>query len=59
MWLWDRPAATHSIRPLAWELPYATGVAIERQKEILNVCHTPDGSGKTMFTTHSSLSPVT
>ena len=29
-WLWYRPAATAQIRPLAWELPYATGVALKR-----------------------------
>ena len=26
--LWYRPAAAAPIRPLAWELPYATGEAI-------------------------------
>ena len=30
LWLWHRPAATGLIRPLAWELPYATGVALEK-----------------------------
>ena len=28
LWLWHRPAATASIRPLAWEFPYAVGVAL-------------------------------
>ena len=28
-----RPAATALIRPLAWEPPYATGSAVERQKD--------------------------
>ena len=35
LWFWHRPAATGPIRPLAWEPPYATGVApekTERQK---------------------------
>ena len=32
LWLWCRPAATAPIRPLAWEPPYATGVAIEKAK---------------------------
>ena len=32
LWLWHRPAATAPIRPLAWEPPYATGVALKRQK---------------------------
>ena len=27
LWLWQRPAAAAPIPPLAWELPYATGVA--------------------------------
>ena len=26
LWLWRRPAATARIRPLAWELPYASWV---------------------------------
>ena len=33
-WLyWCRPAATAPIRPLAWEPPYATGVALEKGKQ--------------------------
>ena len=32
LWLWHRPAATVLIQPLAWELPYATGAALKRQK---------------------------
>ena len=32
LWLWCRPAATARIRPLAWEPPYAVGVALKRQK---------------------------
>ena len=30
-WLQRRPAAAALIRPLAWELPYAAGVAMERK----------------------------
>ena len=30
LWLWRRLAATALIRPLAWELPYAVGVALEK-----------------------------
>ena len=30
--LWCGPAATAPIRPLAWELPYATGAALENAK---------------------------
>ena len=32
LWLWHRPAAIALIRPLAWEPPHATGVALKRQK---------------------------
>ena len=32
LWLWRRPVATAPIRPLAWEPPYATGVAQEMAK---------------------------
>ena len=28
-----RPAAVALLRPLAWELPYATGLALEKQKK--------------------------
>ena len=31
LWLWCRPAATAPIRPLALELPYATGAALKGQ----------------------------
>ena len=33
LWLWCRPAAIAPIQPLAWELPYATDVALKRQKK--------------------------
>ena len=36
LWLWRRPAATAPIRPLAWEPPYATGAAPQRQKAKTN-----------------------
>ena len=29
LWLWHRPAAAALIHPLAWELPYAVGVALK------------------------------
>ena len=32
LWLWCRPVATAPIQYLAWELPYATGMALKRQK---------------------------
>ena len=34
LWLWSRPAATALIQPLAWEPPYATGVAQEMAKRL-------------------------
>ena len=34
LWLWCRPAAAALIRPLAWELLYATGAALKRKKEV-------------------------
>ena len=33
LWLWGRPAAAAQIRLLAWEIPYATGVAIKKKKK--------------------------
>ena len=33
LWLWHRPAATAPIGPLAWEPPYAVGVALKSQKK--------------------------
>ena len=32
LWLWCRLSATALICPLAWELPYAEGAALKRQK---------------------------
>ena len=34
LWLWCRLAATAPIQPLAWELPYAPGVALKRSVQI-------------------------
>ena len=36
LWLWCRPAAAAPIRPLAWEPPYAVGVALNRQNKQTN-----------------------
>ena len=36
LWLWRRPVATGPIRPLAWEPPYAAGVAPEKAKRQKN-----------------------
>ena len=33
LWLWPRPAGATPIQPLAWELPYAKDVALERKKK--------------------------
>ena len=33
LWLWCRPAAVVLICLLAWELPYASGVALKLQKK--------------------------
>ena len=33
LWLWCRLAAVAPIRPLAWEPPYALGVALTKEKE--------------------------
>ena len=32
LWLWRKPAAIALTRPLAWELPHATGATLKRQK---------------------------
>ena len=32
LWLWHRLAAIALIRPLVWELPYAVGAVLKRQK---------------------------
>ena len=33
LWLWCRPAATATMRPLTWERPYAAGAAPEKGKK--------------------------
>ena len=33
VWLWGRPATVAPTRRLAWEPPYASGAALERQKK--------------------------
>ena len=37
LWLWRRLVATAPILPLAWEPPYATGVALKRQKDVIAI----------------------
>ena len=38
LWLWPRPESAALIQPLAWEFPYALGVALKR--------HTPQKKKK-------------
>ena len=33
LWLWRRLAAVAPIRPVAWELPYASGAALKSKKK--------------------------
>ena len=33
LWLWCRPTAVALIGPLAWEPPYATGVALKSKQQ--------------------------
>ena len=33
LWLWCRAAAVAQIRPLAWELPYATCMTLKKKKK--------------------------
>ena len=33
LWLWCRPVATAPIGPLAWESPYAAGVALKKKRQ--------------------------
>ena len=33
LWLWHRLVTTAPIRPLAWEPPYAAGVALKQQQQ--------------------------
>ena len=41
LWLWPRPLAVARIRPLAWEPPYAAGMALKKaggkKKAIKNI----------------------
>ena len=36
LWLWYRQAAAAPIGPVAWELPYAAGVALKGKKQTNN-----------------------
>ena len=37
LWLWDRLAAASPVQSLSWELPYALGAALKRQKKRITV----------------------
>ena len=39
-WLWRRSVATAPIRPLAWESPYAVGVALGKEKKKIFLVNT-------------------
>ena len=48
LWLWCRPAMVAPIPPLAWEPPYAAGVALKKtkdQKKNNKVKHLPPPKG--------------
>ena len=46
LWLWRRPVAPAPIRPLAWEPPYAAGVALGKTKKKKKVTRPFEGSSK-------------
>ena len=50
LWLWCRLAAAAPVRPLAWELPYATGAALKRQKKKIDYY-----SAKVILRNHNSM----
>ena len=41
LWPWCKPAAAAPIQPLAWELPYAMGLALKRQNKQTKKQKTP------------------
>ena len=47
LWLWYRPTAIAPIRPLAWEPPYAVGVALKGTKEKKMLYINADFAGET------------
>ena len=61
LWLWHKPAAVAPIRPLAWEPPYATGVALKKQKITIKIkgvgesYHLPFYQGTTQFSSPQTL----
>ena len=51
LWLWHRPRAAAPISPLAWELPYAAGVALKKKRFIIYTknCRKYNFKGKLLF----------
>ena len=47
LWLWHRPSAAAPIHPLAWELPYATCVALKRKVNKYNIENSKERSKST------------
>ena len=45
LWLWYKPAAVASIGPIAWEPPYAAGVAIKRKPDQTHRSREQNGGG--------------
>ena len=45
LWLWHRLAAVAPIRPLAWELPYALGTALKKERKKVNYLGKELGAG--------------
>ena len=37
--VWHTPSATAPVRPLAWELPYATGEALKKKSVVTMSAH--------------------
>ena len=56
LWLWCRPVAMTPIRPLAWEPPYAQGVAQETAKTHTHTPHLPDTAQEMLSSTFPALS---
>ena len=48
LWLWQRPAASAAIRPLALELPYAADVTLKKQnkKKVIKGSEEQGGCGQ-------------
>ena len=57
-WLRHRPVATAPIRPLAWKPPYATDMALKRQKNKINGPKCSHKSGAERHVGGAQLSPA-